>query len=223
MEYSVQPGDCVSSIAFQNGFFWKTLWNLPENAALKAQRKNPNVLMTGDVVSIPAITVKQLPYPDGKRYTFVRKGVPEKLNIQLLDYNQKPRAGLDYVLFIEGDSWRGKTDREGRIKAAIPPDAKSGKLVFAGPPILDAKGNPLPDKPKDQTMILQLGNLNPVSETSGLKARLVNLGFLKGPIDEKLNAATQNAIRQFQTKMGLPSTGTADDATRQKLLALHGH
>ena len=40
-------------------FYWQTLWNLPENAALKTLRKNQNVLMAGDTLHIPDLTVKQ--------------------------------------------------------------------------------------------------------------------------------------------------------------------
>jgi peptidoglycan hydrolase-like protein with peptidoglycan-binding domain len=72
-------------------------------------------------------------------------------------------------------------------------------------------------------MILQLGNLNPITEVSGFKARLANFGLYRGPIDENLDDATKQAISAFQTQQGLPVTGIADDATQQKLQSLHGH
>jgi Putative peptidoglycan binding domain len=215
-DYTVQDGDCMSSIAYKNGFFWKTLWNLPNNAALKAKRKNPNVLMTGDVVHIPDLTVKQQSGATGSKYKFKKKGVPEKLNIQLLDYDHKPRPNLDYVIVIDGNARRGKTNANGVVKQSIPPNAMTGKLTFAAPP--NGTG-----KPKTQVLILQLGGLNPLSEVSGLKARLTNLGFYKGPINENLDDATRQAISAFQAKKGLPVTGIADDATRQKLQDVHGH
>ncbi len=222
-DYTVQPGDCMSSIAYAHGFFWQTLWNLGENAALKTQRKNPNVLMTGDMVHIPDLTVKQEPGATEQQHKFMLKGVPEKLNLQLLDYSHKPRPNLDYIITIDGNSRRGKTDGNGKLTESIPPNAMAGKLTFAAPAVLDKSGNPLPGKPKNQVLILQLGNLNPISEVSGLKARLANLGFYKGPIDENLDPATKLAISKFQAKKGLPVTGVADDATVQKLQAVHGH
>jgi peptidoglycan hydrolase-like protein with peptidoglycan-binding domain len=138
------------------------------------------------------------------------------LNIKLLDYDHKPRPNLDYVIVIDGSARRGKTDANGVVTEKIPPSATTGKLTFAAPP--DWTG-----KSKKQVLILQLGNLNPISEVSGLKARLANLGFYNGPIDENLDAATQQAISAFQFKKGLPVTGLADDATRQKLQDVHGH
>src|SRR5580700_913033 len=109
-EYTVEQGDCMSSIAYGKGFFWQTLWNLSENAALKAKRKNPNVLMTGDVVHIRDLTVRKEPGATEKTHKFILNGVPEKLRIKMLDVKHKPRANLDYIIVIDGDARRGKTN-----------------------------------------------------------------------------------------------------------------
>ena len=121
MNYTVQQGDCMSSIAMENGFFWQTLWNLPENADLKKLRKNPNVLLEGDVVVIPDLRIKQQPCADGAKYTFVRKAVPETLRMVLKDSQQRPRTNLDYIIVIDGDARRGKTDVNGQLTESIPP------------------------------------------------------------------------------------------------------
>ena len=221
-DYEVEAGDCMSSIAYAHGFFWQTLWDLPANASLKNQRKNPNVLMAGDIVHIPDLTVKQESGAPEQQHKFLLKGVPEKLNITLLDASHKPRPNLDYLIVIEGHARKGKTDSNGRITESIPPNATNGKLTFAAPQPVDGTGKPV-GKPKNQVMILQLGQLNPLSEVSGLKARLANLGFYKGPVDENLDAATKQAINVFQKKKGLPATGVADDATKAQLQKAHGH
>ena len=223
MDYTVKSGDCMSSIAFENGFFWKTLWNLPENAALKAKRKNPNVLMPGDVVHIPDKRVKQMPCPTDAVHQFVKLGVPEKLHIKLLDRSHQPRPNLDYILAIDGKLRKGTTDGNGMITESIPPNAQQAKLTFAAPQDLDGTGKPIPTKPKNQTMILQLGQLNPVSAVSGLKARLANLGFYNGPIDENLDEKTKVALSAFQARQRIPVTGAADATTLQQLQSLHGH
>ena len=51
--HNVTQGDCFLSIAEANGFFWETLWNHPENKTLKAERKDPAVLLPGDKVFVP--------------------------------------------------------------------------------------------------------------------------------------------------------------------------
>jgi N-acetylmuramoyl-L-alanine amidase len=209
-DYEVEPGDCMSSIAYSKGFFWQTLWNDSSNADLKARRKNPNVLMTGDIVHVPDLTVKNEPGATEARHKFMLKGVPEKLRIKLLDANGKPRANLDYIIVIDGSSRRGQTSGSGELIESIPPSAREGKITLG--------------KDQSNEIPLKLGHLEPVSEGTGVKARLANLGFYSGPIDANLgDDAAQTAIRAFQTQYGLPVTGTADDATRDQLQKLHGH
>ena len=61
--YQVGAGDCLSSIAFEHGFPWEILWNHPDNAELKSLRKDPNVLLEGDIVSIPDLGRKEVSAP----------------------------------------------------------------------------------------------------------------------------------------------------------------
>ena len=199
----------MASLGVQYGFHWKTLWDLADNAGLKALRKNPNVLMAGDEVTIPDKQLREETRPTEAKHRFVRNAVPEKLRIKLLDANHKPRANLDYIIVIDGDSRTGRTDSQGELKENIPPGAKAGKLILG--------------KDQSEKIPVNLGYLDPISEVSGIKARLANLGFYTGPIDANLDDATQNAISAFQTKQGLPVTGTADDATKDQLQKLHGH
>jgi len=223
----------MSSIAYENGFFWKTLWNLSQNASLKALRKNPNVLMTGDIVHIPDLTVRNEPGATEQTHKFVLKGVPEFLRMKIMDAQHNPRPNLQYIITIEGNSRHGTTDGTGQLKESIPPNARTGKLTFAAP--LAGTTNPVAAKiaaitgkthgprPKQQVMILQLGSLNPISAVSGIKARLANLGFYQGPVDENLDDSTAKAITRFQRKKKLPMTGLADDATKALIQKIHGH
>jgi hypothetical protein len=59
--YIVQEGDCFLSIAYQHGFFWETLWNLPANAELRNTRQDPGQLLVGDRVMVPDRQIKQVP------------------------------------------------------------------------------------------------------------------------------------------------------------------
>jgi hypothetical protein len=61
---------------------------------------------------------------------------------------------------------------------------------------------------------LQLGTLDPIDTSTGLTARLFNLGYGTDDIAE--------AIRAFQAKKRLPVTGQADDATRSRLVSEFG-
>jgi N-acetylmuramoyl-L-alanine amidase len=209
-DHTVKQGDCIESIAKQHGYFWQTLWNHPRNAALKQSRKDPDVLFPGDVVHIPKKTEKLEPGETEQRHRFRCKGVPSKLRITLKDESDKPRTDLPYTLEIDGQTFSGTTDSEGGLQHSIPPNAKRGKLTVR------------PPEEEEEGYNLQLGHMDPVTEISGVQARLSNLGFECGQINGALSRMTQEGIRAFQAKHGLEITGRPDEATEQKLKEEHG-
>ena len=207
-EYTVAQGDCIESIAQKHGHFWETLWDHPDNADLKKQRKDPNVLLPGDVVFVPEKRAKDESGGTGERHRFRRKGVPSMLRI-VVRVADEPRANQPYTLVIDGEQFTGTTDSEGLVEQAIPPDAKSGKLILG----------PLGEQDEYE---LSLGCVDPVTEISGVQGRLDNLGFDCGPADGELNDKTKVALKEFQEKYELPVTGEPDEATRKKLEEVHG-
>lgn len=206
--YIVAQGDCISSIAFEHGFFPDTLWNHAENEALKAERKQPSSLMPGDEVFIPEMESGSVDCATEARHTFRRRGVPAMLRLQFFD-DAEPRAGVPYTLTIDGIDFAGKTDADGKIEVKIPPNARDGKLLL-GP-----AGH-------QEVMELELGHLDPVEELSGVRARLENLGFEIGAEESELGPETAEALRRFQAAYGLEVSGVADDATVDKLRELDG-
>src|ERR1700733_1204756 len=51
--YVIRQGDYLLLLAHQFGFDADAVWNDPSNAALVAQRTNPNILFPGDILQIP--------------------------------------------------------------------------------------------------------------------------------------------------------------------------
>jgi N-acetylmuramoyl-L-alanine amidase len=202
-EHKVQPGDCISSIAFENGFFPDALWDHSSNANLKAKRKNPNVLSPGDIVHVPDKREKRESRDTDNEYVFRKKGVPAQFRLCLRE-NGKPLANLPYVLTIDGHPRPGKTDSKGWVIAAIPPNAHTGTLRVS----TDAG---------ERRYRLNLGQLDPVEDANGLQARLQNLGFGGG------EGGKEAALRAFQVAHGLPPTGQPDEATLEKLRMEHDH
>ncbi|MDH4267528.1 MAG: peptidoglycan-binding protein [Deltaproteobacteria bacterium] len=208
-DYTVKQGDCISSIAQEHGLFWDKVWNHPKNANLQERRKDPNVLFPGDVVFVPDKEEKEEPGATEQRHRFKKKGVPEKLQIRLLDEQDKPRSNLEYVIDIDGTLYKGFTNGDGWVRWPIPPNAQKGKLTI--------KGN----REKEEYE-LRLGHLDPIDQNSGVQQRLKNLGFECGQVDGVVGPQTQEAIRAFQAKHKLEETGELNEATREKLKSEHG-
>jgi hypothetical protein len=206
-DYVVNAGDCISSIARASGHFWKKLWDLAANAELKRARGDPNILLEGDLVTVPPLEPREESCATEKTHKFVRKGEPAKLRLQIMLEDSTPRANSDYVLNIDGKLSSGKTDGEGKLEVWIPPDARKGTITFCD----------------DNCAInLELGSLDPIDQISGIKGRLNNLGYNCGPADDDLNSATKAALKHFQKKNGLEPSGAVDDQTRTKLKQVHG-
>ena len=200
--HTVQAGDCIQSLAVQNGLEWKALWDHPENAALKQLRKDPAVLQPGDVVKIPPKETKEKSAATDKKHTFVRKGVPAKVRMKILRDDQ-PRANLPYRLDIDGKLQTGNTDGEGLVEMTIPPDARQGELVV---------GNP----GDEEIFHFQLGAVDPIDTEEGVRGRLRDLGY-----DDTL--PMEQLLKEFQGKEKLsPASGSLDEATKSKLKAKFG-
>jgi hypothetical protein len=201
----VSLGDSIPSLAKDNGFFPDTIWNHPQNAALKAKRKSQNQLFPGDEVFIPDLRKGTETRPVDATHKFHLKGVPAKLVLQIKKLGQ-PRKNESYVLIIDGTSYNGTLDGEGKLQQFIPPDAKGGQLILSG---------------GKEILPINLGYLNPIDTLSGAQQRLNNLGLFCGNTDGNMDDQTAGAIKSFQEKNGLPVTGQLDGATKGKLLELH--
>lgn len=206
--FVVGEDDCLVTIAERTGHFWQTLWNLPENAALRAARKNQNVLLPGDRLTIIPLRAREAPCATDQRHVFRRVGVPAYLRLRF-SWRGKPRAGVAYRADIEGRAYAGRLDDQGRLALALPPMARRGTL-FLG------------EAPDEREIPLRLGRLVPVSEIRGVKMRLNNLDFDAGREDDLVDAAFRAALRRFQRRESLPVTGEPDDALRAALLRVHG-
>ena len=201
----VSLGDSIPSLAKDNGFFPDTIWNHPQNSGLRAKRKSQNQLYPGDEVFIPDLSKRTETRSTDSTYKFHRKGVPAKLVLQLKKLGQ-PRKNEKYVLVVDGTSYNGSLDGDGKLQQFIPPNAKSGQLILSG---------------GKEIIPIRIGDLNPIEELSGVQQRLNNLGLFCGNEDGTLDDQTTAAIRTFQGKNGLPVTGQVDGGTKAKLLELH--
>jgi hypothetical protein len=94
IQHQVGEGDCIGNISFRYGFEWTRIWNHPENAELRARRSDPNILLPGDIVHIPAKELKELSCATDRRHIFKRKKRSRKIAVAA------PRGGP-----IRPNSW----------------------------------------------------------------------------------------------------------------------
>ena len=201
------PGDCISSIAVRTGHFWDTIWNHANNAELKRRRGSPNVLLTDDAVFIPDKRPRTETGATDQHHKFLRRGEPSRLQLVVQD-NGRPIANAPYELDVDGQTFTGTTGPKGEVDVRIPGNSRRAKLVVTA-----ADG-------KEYRYNLALGGVDPITSRRGVCQRLFNLGYNcpENASDKQLEAA----LRAFQRDNGLPDTGSADEATRQKLREKHG-
>lgn len=196
----VGAGEGTGSLAKKNGFFWRTIWEHPENAELRNKRKDPNVLHKDDEIFIPEKQNKEVSKSSDAEHTFKRRGEPGKIKIQLLKLGQ-PRANEDYVFDVGGTLIEGTTDGDGRLEHFISGEVKSGKLILQG-------GKEI--KP------VRIGFLDPLEEIVGVQQRLKNLGYNCAE-SKKNDEKTKAALKKFQADYQLEVSGEIDEATKAKL------
>lgn len=216
-QYTVQEGDCLSSIATAFGFAdWRTLYDAPENADFKKKRPNPNIIYPGDKLVIPDKKEKSVDAETGKTHRFKigRKPTWVRLVVEVHDKHR-------YLLEVGKASFKGTTDGSSPIAHKIDPEAKQGTLRLW--PDTAPDGEDAPDDPPDTaiTWALSLGGLDPIEEVSGVKGRLANLGYYAGPIDATVDDDLLAAVRYFRDDQGLEAGDMIDQPLRDKLVSLH--
>lgn len=207
---TIRQGQCIECIAFEYGFFPKTIWDHPDNTELKTLRRDHNVLQSGDVIVVPDLRQRYENAVTEKRHRYRRKGVPSRF-ILVLEEGGEPRANERYVLWIDGESREGKTDQNGALSESISPGAQKGRLQIG-------------EGEDQEEFLLNFGYVDPIDDLSGVQGRLKNLGLYDGPLDGKPSDDTTAAIAAFQASVGLVSNGKLDDdnRTRDALLEEHG-
>lgn len=212
-KHIVVQGECLSLIARRYGFAdWKAIYDHPDNAQLKRERPNPNLLYPGDVVAIPDPQKKSHSLATGKTHRIAVKLPKKVLRLVLRNRDGKPLANQAYTLtFASRPPIEGKkTDGDGKLEADVGIDVRAATLKIG-----------------EHELALELGHLNPLADTpdqglSGIQARLNNLGYGAGAADGILGPRTRAALRLFQADAQLDVTGEPDQATRDRLQREHG-
>jgi hypothetical protein len=207
----VKQGEYLALIAEKAGFRDAlTVWNAPENAELRKRRQNPNVLYPGDVIFVPEKQQKTLSRSTDQHHVFVAKIDRLKLRVVLLDFDHRPLAGVPAILEVDGNKFELVSDSAGAYEQAVPRSAQHGRFR------VEEFGIDFP---------LHIGELDPVENDSGWRARLINLGYYRGLLTDSGSVAEKFfgwALEEFQCDSDLKVTGIPDATTLARLKKLHG-
>lgn len=211
--HTVQQGEHLAAIAAQHGFGdYTVVWNHPENSSLKQLRCNPDVLLSGDTVTIPEKVEKQEAGATAQRHTFVLAQAPLMLRLLLEQTYGKPAEGAPCSLVIDGTGVDTTADGDGKVEHRISAALSQAILTVTADDSAYA-GNAL---------TLNVGELDPVEVLSGQVGRLANLGYGPGTPQSPDDLQFQSALQEFQCDYKLLVDGDPGPKTQAKLQEVHG-
>lgn len=208
----VQQGEHLAGIAAEHGFSDpRTIFDHPDNAELKAERKDPNILFPGDVVVIPEREVREEEAATETRTRFTTSAPRLLLRVRVLDVSGNPVEG---TAFLEGGVMMGE---DGEIREAPITASKKQDTIS------------LPKSPPREREIefpLAIGELDPIKTPSGIRDRLNNLGYFAGFSavfeTEQFKWAVEEFQCDHQKKHKLKVSGVPDKPTLRALAKEYG-
>jgi hypothetical protein len=208
----IKQGEYLAELAYRHRFDEADVWDDPANAELKEKRPNPQILAPGDVLHVPEKKRQPVALTVGGNNSY-RAEVPMGVVILGFVKEGQPWAGEPFE--IESLGVKGETDAEGRLMISAPVTTREVLVLFPR---------------RCEYYAVRIGDLDPISEPSGVRQRLGHLGHhgwllaglgeAPGEHDPAWDALM---IAAFQRAEGLlPASGEMDDPTRDRLLARHG-
>lgn len=208
-EHTVAQGETLASIAVVHKVAYRSVRHAAENEELLRTR-TPEQLFEGDIVFIPEETPKPVLLETDRVYTFVVRPASIPLQVRFL-CGGAPRA-LEpcRIRLDDAEPIETKLDADGWLRTEAPVAATRLVVTF------------FPDTDYAEEATLQIGHLDPITQTRGVQQRLNNLGFDCGAEDGDAAERTQAALRAFQATTGeSPPSGTACSQTMAALADLH--
>lgn len=206
--HRVVEGEWIGSIAAAAGHrSWKTVWNHARNAGLRSSR-DPNLLVPGDTIWIPPVDVRSEPTPTTRSHKLVVSGPKNKLVIRFTRITRyvKSFGPINYSLAVGSSAQGGTLSADGdTIEANLPQYATEATLTING-----------------ASVTLRIGTLTPLARMDGMQARLTNLGWDVGDIDNHDGPRTQRGVKGFQGFYKLKVDGVIGGQTRGKAKEVYG-
>ncbi|MCB9845169.1 MAG: peptidoglycan-binding protein [Phycisphaeraceae bacterium] len=202
-EQIVRQGEHVPGLAREAGLAGpESVWDHPENKALKDLRKDPCILAPGDSVMVPDKILGEVSRAVDARHRF-RLHLPVlTLGLEFQRWDAQPIDAGKATATVDGATAALETEKPNRVRATIAPAASAATIRLG-----------------QKEIQVGIGRLDPIDTDSGLRERLVNLGYLTG--DPALDEI-RLGVEEFQLENGLSVDGIVGPKTRSKLEQVHG-
>jgi hypothetical protein len=181
-DYVVKQGECIYSIAAATGHLWRTIWEHPQNEALRKARQEPGILLPGDRVFVPPLAAKSVLLPSGRRHRIVIDGETVPLRLRMCDADGQPIAKTAYRLAVDGQTIPVTTQDDGSCEGQAPIRAQQAVLVR---------------EDDGETYVLQLGHMDPPDSPSGMRKHLANLGYHPDAAEGEIDEYAQHLLDEF--------------------------
>lgn len=207
-ERTVKAGETLYSICRETGNDWATVWDHSDNAELRRSGRTPGLLAPGDRIHLPAATPRSATASTSTCTTFCVR--PDTLITRVrLILDDSPAHGRAVIIRLPDGDLSTYADDQGVVEFPLRGDERRATLE------VQHDGETL-------EIELNIGALDPVTELTGVQARLNNLGFGCGEADGVLGPETRAALARFRSARGIVSSAILDDVTRRELTAQHG-
>lgn len=151
--HTIAEGDCCSSLAAAAGLLdHHAVYDHGDNAELKSRRPNPNMLVVGDVVSVPDVETKTVTAATTQRHRYVVTVRAVKLRLKIVDREGHPVSGKAWRLTFAGGQRDGALGGDGKIELELPATVSAATLTLdpdEPPPEAPAPAPPAPPAPAE--------------------------------------------------------------------------
>jgi N-acetylmuramoyl-L-alanine amidase len=209
--YVVRQGDYTGRLAARFGVDAEALWGHARNRALGEARSDREVLAPGDILHVPEAPEASARVSPHQSNRYRARIATTPLSLVIRD-GQRPLPNERCAVHGMGrDPVEMSTDGEGRLRLQVPTHVQEITIVVIA---------------RRLSCPVRIGHLDPASDWSGIRQRLVHLGYLaRLGVTEGHQASDEvvrRALRLFQGDQGLTVNGEHDEATRARLVQVHG-
>jgi Putative peptidoglycan binding domain len=187
---------------------WRPIYEHANNSTLRSRRPEPNLLAKGDRIYVPPPNPKEEHGGTEATHVFELDFDQDKFQIRILDLDMYLNAfgAIQYSLTIGSQTSEDELTASNQvIELPLEMEVSEGELNIGG-----------------YVIPLKIGALEPHDRVAGLQARITNLGFDPGPIDNIAGRKTKRGIEDFQLRYGITVDGSHGAPVMNKVKEIYG-